>query len=100
LDERGVDRNTSFFHNFATARKKRNFVKKLKDENGDWIEGWDNLSGHINSYFSNLFNSEVEDPNEEVINKVNPCVTEAMNEILCAPYTREEVKKPCLILGT
>jgi hypothetical protein len=46
-------------------------VKKLKYENGNWIEGWDDLFGHINGYFSNLFTFEVEAPNEEVINKVN-----------------------------
>jgi hypothetical protein len=51
--------------------KKRNFVKKLKYENGNWIEGWDDLFGHITGYFSNLFAYEVEAPNEEVINKVN-----------------------------
>jgi hypothetical protein len=79
--------------------KKRNFVKKLKDENGNWIEGWGDLSSHINGYFSNLFTFEVEAPNEEVINKVNPCVSEAINDFLCAPYTKGEVKKPCLISG-
>ena len=32
------DRNTSFFHNAATARKKRNQIKKLIDENGVWVQ--------------------------------------------------------------
>jgi hypothetical protein len=40
---KGGDRNSSFFYSFSTARKKRNFVKKLKDENGNWTEGWDYL---------------------------------------------------------
>jgi hypothetical protein len=79
--------------------KGETFVRKLKDENGNWIEGWDGLSGHINSYFCNLFNSKVEAPNDKVINKVKPCVSEAMNELLCAPYTREEVKKALFNIG-
>jgi hypothetical protein len=79
--------------------KGETFVRKLKDENGNWIEGWDGLSGHINSYFCNLFNSKVEAPNDKVINKVKPCVSEAMNELLCAPYTREEVKKAMFNIG-
>lgn len=29
------DRNTNFFNNFATARRKRNFIHRLMDENGD-----------------------------------------------------------------
>jgi hypothetical protein len=35
---KGGERNTSCFHSFATTRKKRNSVKKLKYENGNWIE--------------------------------------------------------------
>jgi hypothetical protein len=57
------------------------------------VEGWDYLADHINNYFGNLFSIEVPDPNEEIISKVKPCVTVEMNEALCAPYTREEVKK-------
>jgi hypothetical protein len=33
------DRNTSFFHNFASARRKKNFIKKLKNDSNDWVEG-------------------------------------------------------------
>jgi hypothetical protein len=49
------DRNTSYFHSFATARKKRNYIKKLKNIAGDFVEGNDNLSPIIQSYFTNLF---------------------------------------------
>jgi hypothetical protein len=27
------DKNTSFFHNFASARRKKNTITKLKDDN-------------------------------------------------------------------
>jgi hypothetical protein len=37
------DRNTSFFHSFASARRKKNFIKKLRGEDGDWVEGTDQL---------------------------------------------------------
>lgn len=33
------NRNTSFFHNIATQRKKRNSVKGLENDNGEWVEG-------------------------------------------------------------
>ena len=45
------DRNTSFFHNFASARKKRNYIKKLKDEDGNFVEGIENLNPVIVNYF-------------------------------------------------
>lgn len=82
------DRNTNFFHNFASARKKRDFIKRLK---GD--DGTDELGALISAYFTNLFSVDVVNLGMEVINKVNPRVTEYMNNSLTAPYTAEEVKK-------
>ena len=38
------DRNSQYFHNFASARKRRNLIKKLKDNNNGWVEGNDNLN--------------------------------------------------------
>jgi hypothetical protein len=33
------DRNTSFFHNACSERKRRNGIGKLKKEDGSWVEG-------------------------------------------------------------
>ena len=33
------DRNTTFFHQFATARRKKNMIKKLRVDNNVWLEG-------------------------------------------------------------
>jgi hypothetical protein len=35
------DRNTSFFHHYATERTKKNFIKKLKNDQEEWFEGTD-----------------------------------------------------------
>jgi hypothetical protein len=51
------DRNTSYFHNAATARKKRNLIRRLLDDTGVWKEGTD-LNSHVVNYFTNLFTSE------------------------------------------
>ena len=93
------DRNTSFFHNFANARKKTNMIKKLEDESGTWIEDPGDLSSHINGYFQTLFTREVDDPDANVLDKVKPRVTQEMNELLCSPYMREEVKKALFNIG-
>jgi hypothetical protein len=53
------DRNTSFFHNFASAGRKKNFIQKLKDDNDQWVEGMDDLKPFVLNYFTNLFSSEV-----------------------------------------
>jgi hypothetical protein len=52
------DRNTSFFHQFASARRKKNRILKLKHDD-NWVEGTSNLKPLILQYFANLFSSEV-----------------------------------------
>jgi hypothetical protein len=54
------DRNTSFFHNFASARRKKNFIKRLKNDDGIWIEGTETLKPLVFNYFSNLFTAQVQ----------------------------------------
>mgnify|MGYP007071372136 CR=1 FL=1 len=44
------DRNTNFFNQFASARRRRNLIKKLKNINNDWVEG-NNLKPLIFDYF-------------------------------------------------
>jgi hypothetical protein len=85
------DRNTKFFHQFASARRKRNMIKKLKGDDDQWVEGTALLKPMILDYFSSLFTSEVDEVDPAVIEKVQTKVTTQMNESLLAPFTPEEV---------
>ena len=51
------------------------------------------LKPFIQQYFANLFTSEVDAINPEMLNKIQPKVTSAMHEKLLAPFTPEEVRK-------
>jgi hypothetical protein len=33
------DKNTRFFHQFASARRNKNMIKRLKDDSKEWVEG-------------------------------------------------------------
>jgi hypothetical protein len=33
------DNNTNYFHKFAIARKKKNYIKRLRDAHGNCMEG-------------------------------------------------------------
>jgi hypothetical protein len=92
------DRNTSFFHNAAIARKKRNQLRRLLDDTGVWKEG-EQLKSHVVDYFSQLFTAEDTDQVQEVIDAVHPRVTPAMNEALLALFSPEEVKKALFDIG-
>jgi hypothetical protein len=93
------DRNTTFFHNYAKARRKRNTILKLKDGNGEWIEGKEEMGSLIHDYFLALFTSEVQQTNDELLNRVIPRVTPEMNVALLKPFTVEEVKDAMFSIG-
>jgi predicted metal-dependent phosphoesterase TrpH len=93
------DRNTTYFHNYARARKKRNLIMKLKDSDGVLREENSQLKGIITNYFTDLFSSEVDATNINLLQKVKPRVSAEMNERLLAPFTEEEVKKALFAIG-
>jgi hypothetical protein len=93
------DKNTSFFHSFASTRKKRNFIKQLKDPAGQMVEGTNNLNPIILQFFTNLFSSENNVIDSDFLDKIVPTVTGEMNENLIAPFTMEDVKKAVFQIG-
>jgi hypothetical protein len=93
------DKNTTFFHNYAKARRKRNTILKIKDGNGEWIEGNEGMSLFIHEYFSSLFTSKVQQTDQELLNRVIPRVTPEMNASLQKPFTAEEVKDAMFSIG-
>ena len=57
------------------------------------------MKKHILGYFSNLFKSEVVQPNPEVTSLVKRKVTDEMNKALLAPYTEDDVRKALFDIG-
>lgn len=84
------DRNTKFFHQYATTRKRKNQILKLKDRTGNWVEG-DAMKEVITQYFSQIFQS---DNLQEVgfFDDIQKKVTEVQNLSLLKPFEPEEVK--------
>ncbi|XP_019178278.1 PREDICTED: uncharacterized protein LOC109173495 [Ipomoea nil] len=88
---RGADANTKYYHRYASARKKKNFISKLLNENGVWVEGQD-MNNVVINYFSIIFatsNPVCEDP---LFDEFGPRVTTEQNEALLCPYDVAEVK--------
>lgn len=76
------DRNTSFFHSYASARKKKNKIKKLIREDGSVVEGESEMANLVTNYFKELFMSQAGDRLEELLVHVSPRITPDMNEQL------------------
>ncbi|KAK8461281.1 hypothetical protein SEVIR_1G007383v4 [Setaria viridis] len=93
------DRNTSFFHNFATKRRKKNTIKGLMDDNGTRHEDGGTMCNIVQSYFETLFTSEVGNPDPSVLLDVKRSVTQDMNTELMRPFTAEEIKRVLFQIG-
>lgn len=71
-----------YFHNYASVRRTKNRIKKLRDEFGVWREDISELNPFISGYFAELFSTEIDELDSEVINKVVPKVADYMNVAL------------------
>ncbi|XP_074337634.1 uncharacterized protein LOC141674831 [Apium graveolens] len=49
------DKNTRFFHRYASIRKEHNKIKRLKDEHGVWQESDEEIQAIISKYFEQIF---------------------------------------------
>ena len=78
-----------FFHVFASKQRRKNWVRKLKDENGDVVDG-EQLKNFIANQYQNFFTSCIGQI-DEVLNYVDLGVIQHMNEALMEWFTGEGV---------
>ena len=52
------ERNTTFFHQSMLARRSRNRISSIQDENGNWVHNLEGIKEVILSYFKKLYQSE------------------------------------------
>lgn len=93
------DRNAKFFQQFASARRKKNTVTGLVDDQGIRHEDGDSMCSMVQNYFTNLFHSESPIVEQSVLDTVEKRVTTDMNRNLLEPFTPEEVKKALFAIG-
>ena len=76
----------------STQRKRRNFIKGLRDENGTWQENEEVVLGMLIEFYANLFTSSNLRILERILEGVQPVVTEDIRNSLARPFTVEEVE--------
>ncbi|KAK9995716.1 hypothetical protein SO802_020402 [Lithocarpus litseifolius] len=86
------DKNTNFFHQRASQRRKKNNIMGLYDEEGVWHIDEDKIACIAEEYYKQLFTSSTSLNMDDVIVFVDRMVTEGMAHSLTRPYTEEEVK--------
>ncbi|XP_074322934.1 uncharacterized protein LOC141659900 [Apium graveolens] len=86
------EKNTRFFHKFASTRKEHNKIKKLKNENGDWKETDAEIQEIITDYFDNMFCSTSTGISLPARIEL-PVVSDMQSQLLVSPIVEEEVKR-------
>ena len=76
------DKNTKYFHQRASQRRRKNHIHGFLDENGWWVTSKYDIARVVESYFQNILESVV-----EVVDRV---VTPDTNQALLQPYTLKE----------
>jgi ribonuclease HI len=86
------DRNTNFFHQQASERKRRSRIKKLIRDDGQVVTENNDISQMIVEFYRDLFQSRLGTRYEEILNHVTPRVTTEMNASLNGEFTGDEIR--------
>lgn len=49
------DRNSKYFHAFTMKRREANFIYRIKDKHGNWIEDNEDIKQVFKNYFEDIF---------------------------------------------
>ena len=86
------DRNTKFFHQRASQRRRKNTIEGMNDNSGRWCTDTRAIAGIVEEYYKNLFTASNNLNMDDVLASMDRVVTREMVRNLVRPYTTEEVR--------
>lgn len=93
------DRNTSFFHKFASERRRKNRITRLVRDDGVAVEDAEGIHALVTNFYTSLFQSNGGSRYDELLCSVPNRVSRTMNDELLEEYTEEEVKQALDSMG-
>ncbi|CAL1389652.1 unnamed protein product [Linum trigynum] len=96
------DRNSSYFHTVTRTRRRKNFIAKLRCEDGGWVEEEPDKAKMAVEFFDNLFTSEFQIGDVDARVAALPIewlVTTDMNQKLVAPVSADEIRRTVFSIG-
>ena len=86
------DKNLKFFHLQASISRKKNMTKALQNSLGVLSDDPNELKAMVQDFYKSLYTSKGAHNMDVVLDTVPTKVSVEMNELLCAPCTKEEAK--------
>jgi hypothetical protein len=87
------DKNSKFFHQRASMRRRKNLIKTLVRQDGQLIDDPIEMQSMTAEFYKTLYTSEGVQDMILVLDHVPRKVTREMNEMLSSPYSPDEVKR-------
>ncbi|KAA3476719.1 reverse transcriptase [Gossypium australe] len=85
------DKNTSFFHKYASQRRRINRIRGLQRTDGSLATNEREIEKVARRYFSDLFESRGVGDVTHILSGIKSCISDSMNQSLIAPYTEDEI---------
>lgn len=85
------DKNTKYFHHKANSRKKRNLIRGLMDDDGNWRMSKTDIERLVLVYFESIFAADTPYGFPEALQGIVSVVNDDMNQTLDEEPTKEDI---------
>lgn len=82
----------NFFHLRASQRRRRNRIKCLRRADGQFVKDENEMASLALDFYKDLYRSKGTEDMDRVLDTVPMKIMEVMNELLVAPFSKEEIK--------
>lgn len=86
------DKNSKFFHASTIQRRERNRILRIKDGDGEWVEGQEGITEAILKHYGEVYNSDPCPVGIEFFQHMPVLVSPEMNDTLLLPFSDLDVK--------
>ena len=80
-------------------RSRKNKIKKLKGDNGQWCDNPTVMANMASQFFQNLYTKDEHVDPECMVNLFSEKVTTEMNDLLCKDFTDDEISDALFQIG-
>lgn len=93
------DKNSKFFHATTVQRRNRNKLFRIKNKDGEWVEGQANVMYAIEKYFKEIYVPAPTTDYQNCRNVIPSKVLGKLNKVLMAAVSCAEVERVVFALG-
>ncbi|XP_069145607.1 uncharacterized protein [Solanum lycopersicum] len=87
------DTNSKYFHSIIRRRRRKLFIHQIVTENGDWIQGENNIAQAACEHFTTFFNGEDKHINEHNLECIPRMINQDKNTQLTKLPNMDELKE-------